>query len=208
MQPNFHVTTSFAFDDTTYSDEDVITDADGPILKTVNGLTALQYLREKNILASEESNVKTFVWVVPAILTFPNGLRVVRAFISKVEGTEYIFATGALQKGVKIKFSVLDGDKTLQSAAKLVEDLCQLKENDMLAYSCGARAWSLGADHSSEAKVVHKKAEEFCKTHNIRLNYSTAYAGGEICPIIDNTGKLVNALHNYTLIVCTFNKTL
>ena len=204
VTPKYHVTTAFAFDDSFIQDA-VITDSDGPTLKTVNGITALEFLRQNQMLNSENNVVSSTIWVVPAILTLPNGLKIVRAFISMVDGTEYIFATGALPTGAKIKFAIMDGEKTLSSAEQLVKDLCSLKENDIIAYSCGARAWSLGVNHTGEAKIIDETSKKYCQCPGSSLNYTIAYAGGEICPILDNTGKLINALHNYTLIACSFN---
>ena len=202
VEPKFHVSTSFAFDES--SDlGGVVTDAAGPTLKTVNGITAVQYLKDNDMLTSDNAVHGSAIWAVPAILSYPNGTTVVRAFVSIIDGTEYIFATGALEAGAKIKFSFLDGDKTLASAKKLIDEIIDLKENDIIAYSCGARAWSLGINHSGEARVIEEGAKRFEEFYKKGMNYCIAYSGGEICPVRDDKGKLINTLHNYTIIACT-----
>jgi len=157
------------------------------------------------MITSENAVVGSAIWAVPAILTYPNGAKVVRAFLGVVEGTEFIISTGKMEVGTQIKFAFLDGDKTLSSAESLIKDLSETKKNDIIAYSCAARAWSLGAKFFAEAQKIAECAERYQLDHNDPFNYSVAYSGGEICPVMDNTGKLVNALHNYTLIACSFN---
>jgi hypothetical protein len=157
-------------------------------------------------MVDADNNVEgAAIWAMPAILTYPDGTNVVRAFLGVVEGTEYIYSTGAMKAGAKIKFAYLDGNKTLDSAEKLFEEVKQANENGIIAYSCAARAWSLGAKYFAEAKKIAECAEDFNKTHDTPLRYSVAYSGGEICPVTDKDGKQVNVLHNYTLISCSFS---
>ena len=204
IQPSFHITTAFAFDDS-FGGVAEITESDGLMLKRINDKTALSYLKEIGIVTSDNLVAGSTVWAVPAVLTYPNDVKVVRAFLEFVEGTEYIVSTGTMEIGTKIKFAFVDGEKTLASADKLINDLIVEKKNNIIAYSCAARAWSLGAKFFSEAQVISNGAEKYKAVHNQPLNYSVAYSGGEICPVLDNEGRLVNSLHNYTLIACSFS---
>ncbi|MCL2064239.1 MAG: FIST C-terminal domain-containing protein [Candidatus Cloacimonetes bacterium] len=203
VNPKFHVSTSFDFDES-LDTGGVITEADGPTLKAVNGISAVQYLKNQDMLTTDNAVFGSAIWAVPAILSYPSGTKVVRAFVTIIDGTEYILATGSMDTGAKIKFSFLDGDKTLASAKKLINDLTDKKENDVIAYSCGARAWALGVNHSGEAKIFEETGSIFKQKYSVPLNYCVAYSGGEICPILNDEGKLVNTLHNYTLIACSF----
>jgi hypothetical protein len=205
IEPTFHITTSFAFDDS-FSDAAEITDVDGSILKEVDGITAVKFIEGKGIkVAADKGLADSSIWTIPAILTYPDGTQIVRAFIKIVEGTEFMYATGSMKVGAKVVFSLLDGDKTLASAAKLVEDLKNSKGNDIIAYSCAARAWSLGTNFFAEAQKVAKCAEGYLEANGVPLNYNVAYSGGELCPVKDKDGNMVNAFHNYTLIACAFN---
>jgi hypothetical protein len=205
FEPKFHITSSFALEEG-FGDIAEITEADGPILKKVNGITALEYLKKQGMITSDNVVAATGTWTVPAILTYPNGTRVVRAFPGIVEGTEYIFSTGAMEAGAKIMFAYLDGEKTLSSAEKLFKEISAEKENGIIAYSCAARAWSLGTKYFAEAQKIAECADEYMQRNNIPLQYCVTYSGGELCPITDNDGKLVNVFHNYTIISCSFVK--
>ena len=203
IEPVFCITTAFAFDDS-FGGFAEITESDGLVLKKINDKSALSYLKEQGIVTSDNLVSGSAVWAVPAVLTYPNGTKIVRAFLEILEGTEYIVSTGEMEIGTKIKFAFLDGDKTLASAEKLMNELNETKRNGIMAYSCAARAWSLGAKFFAEAQKIAECAKKYGSDHDESLIYSVAYSGGEICPVLDNTGKLMNALHNYTLVTCSF----
>jgi len=205
LEPEFHISSSFSLDDDLMN-EGEITDVDGSILKTINGISAVQYLKEQGMMSTPNTLINSTTWLLPAILVYPNGLKIVRAFPSIVEGTEYIYTTGSLEKGSKIKFSFLDGEKTLASARKFCESCNILRVNDVLTYSCGARAWSLGLNNFGEVKTFIECSKNYESLNKTPINFTVAYAGGEICPILDKTGKLINALHHYSLVACSFNK--
>ena len=204
INPTFHITAAFAFDES-YGGVAEITESDGYMLKKINNVTALRHLKNEGIITSDNLVAGSAVWAVPAVLTYPNEVKVVRAFLEIVEGTEFIVSTGTMDIGTKIKFAFVDGDKTLASAAKLIDVLIDANKNDIIAYSCAARAWSLGAKFFAEAQIISEGAKKYQAAHNKPLKYSVAYSGGEIFPAYDSTGRLVNTLHNYTLIACSFS---
>ena len=203
FEPKFRVTSSFEFDEQFGSSAE-ITEADGPVLKTVNGITTVEFLKSQGMINSDNTVTGTGIWAVPAVLTYPNGTRVVRAFIGVVEGTEYIFSTGAMEAGAKILFSYLDGDKTLASAEKLFTQISESGENGVIAFSCAARSWSLGAEFFAESQKIVDCANDYFGRNGVPLNYCVTYSGGEICPLTDNEGNLINVLHSYTLATCSF----
>ena len=206
VEPHFNITTAFAFEES-FGGSAKITDSEGLVLKKINDISALRYLKEQGMITvdNQVSGGAAAVWAVPAILTYPNGVKIVRAFLEIVEGTEYIVSTGPMENGTEIRFAFLDGDKTLASAEQLMNDLSKSKKNGIIAYSCAARAWSLGTKYFAEAQKIAECAKNYLSDHDNPLTYSVAYSGGEICPILDNDGKLVNALHNYTLATCSFD---
>ena len=204
FEPKFRVTSSFAAEEERSGDAVDITDADGAILKTVNGMPVLEYLKQIGMVTTDNVVTGTYgIWIIPAVLTYPDGTSVVRAFPGVVEGTEHIYSTGTMKAGAKIKFAHLNGDKTIASAAKLFTEIVAAKENNIMVYSCVARAWSLGTQLSAEAEKIAECVAEYRK-QNSAMDYCVAYSGGEICPVKDKDGKLVNALHNYSFASCSF----
>jgi hypothetical protein len=202
FEPRYHITSSFDFE-TGIGAVAEITEAEGTILKSVDGIPSAEYLQKIGMMNSDNA-VEGSVWAIPAILTYPDGTRIVRSFIGVVEGTEYIFATGAMDAGAKITFTYLDGEKTLGSAGNLLREIDAAGEDGVMFYSCAARAWSLGSNYFAEAQKIVDFAQKYRQDNGRGLNYSVAYSGGEICPVKIVDGKVVNALHNYTLISCAF----
>jgi hypothetical protein len=186
FEPKFHVTSAF-FEFQSGSVD--VTDVSGNILKTLGGMPALEYLTKQGIMMDKS------IRLLPAILTYPNGTKVVRAFLGVVEGTQFIRASSFIKPGAKITFAHLDSDKTVASAAHLVKEITKTKANNAIMHSCAARAMALGTKYFAEAEKIDE---------NATFNYSLAYSGGEICPIWDNEGEMINTLHGYTIVACTF----
>jgi hypothetical protein len=204
FEPKFHYTTAFDLDESLIEPGE-ITDVSGPVLHTVNGISAVEYLKKQGIIDTDNKVVSSGMWTIPAIISYPDGTKTVRAFLMIIEGTESIFASGSMNPGGKIIFSILDADKTICSTEQLMKKLIESNEKDIIAFSCAARAWALGAKYFLEAQKIAEHAQGFENQNNEPYNYCVAYSGGEICPVWDKDGRMVNTLHNYSLITCTLN---
>jgi hypothetical protein len=204
FSPTFRVTTSFAYDDN-FGEAGVITDAAGSVLKTVDDIPVAEFLNKQGIMNSDGNIVGSSVWAVPAILTRSDGTQVARAFLGTADKEgKTIYAAGNLECGASISFAALDSDKTIGSAGKVLGEIIDSGDENALIYSCAARSFSLGAQYLAEIIKISECAKQFESVNGKSLIYSVAYSAGEICPVPDNSGKLVNALHNYSLISCSF----
>ena len=205
FEPKFRVTTSFDFEET-FGEVAEITDSDGAVLKKVNGMAAVDFLIKQGGITdrSEITGDTNVVSSIPSILTRKDGTKVARAFLGIVDGDpDYVFSAGHLEVGSKISFSCLDGEKTLLSAEKLITEISASNERNFIAFSCAARAWSFGSQYLDEVKKIALWSDEYRK-RNTPIEYSISYSAGEICPVLNEKGELVNTLHNFTLISCSF----
>ena len=206
FEPKFRIITSLDNEET-FGDAVEITDSDGPVLKTVNGMPSVDFLIKQGIINNDsmvtgDANV---VGTIPAVLTRKDGTKIVRAFLGIVdENPDYVFAAGNLEVGSKISFSFLDGDKTLLSAEKFMTEIHASNERNFIAFSCAGRAWSLGSKYLEELKKITQISDEY-RERNMPVEYCVSYAAGEICPVMDENGKLVNTFHNYSLVSCSFD---
>jgi len=206
VDPTFRVTTAFACDDEGIgASSATITESEGPVLKKVDNINAVEFMKGQGLITSDGSVANSSVWVVPSVLTYPNGTKIVRGFLGMDPDKGHVFAAGYIAEGAKISFANLSGEKTLSSTAKLFGEISEAKHNDIFTISCVARLWALGSQAGDEAKKIAEVAEEHEKKCGCALNYSLAYSGGEICPIKNEKGDYVNALHNYTIATCAFN---
>ncbi len=205
FKPTFRVTTSLAYEERV-AEVGLITDAEGAILKSVNKLPVTTYLKKLGVVDEDNKVTDSSIWSIPAIIEYDNGVKVARAFVGEVENSPgYIYAAGNIEKGAKVAFSFLDSDKTLESASKLLTEIEENGESNFIGFSCAARSWSLGSKYLSEVQRIAQSVENYNRKTGNKINYSIAYSAGEICPVPNKDGKLINCLHNYTFIACSFN---
>jgi len=105
----------------------------------------------------------------------------------------YAVCGGGVNKDMTLAVGRVDMDDVLSTTEALLKPLAG-KEGVILSYSCIARYLALGTKYTAEAdKVI-----EVCKD----MQYLYVCAGGEICPLPDENGKLKNYYHNYTNVFC------
>ncbi|MCL2053239.1 MAG: hypothetical protein FWG90_02195 [Oscillospiraceae bacterium] len=204
IEPQFHINTSLFYDET-FGEEAVITDAERVVLKSVNGIPALEYFKKQGLISSENIDTGAGVMSVPAIIKYTNGTKGMCAFLGVVKDTEYLFAARALEPGAKIVFSHIDSEKTLESAKSMINEICETKENNLIIFSSASRAWA-SPNVFAEMQKIAESAKSYEEENGKPLEYSIAYTGGEICPYIAAEGEdYMNMIHNYTLSVCAFS---
>jgi hypothetical protein len=200
FEPRFKATTSLDMN-ALIKEAAIISSAEGPILKSVNNIPALDYLQKIGLVDANATDL-TQLCAVPAIIIYENGRRVARAVVQTAPGDpKSLLVTGNTPIGAKISFALMDAEETLRSAVEATQQFEREKIENSLNYSCAVRSWSLGAKFLSECEAFSSYHERLGK-NGISANYILCYSGGEICPVPDKNGKLINCLHSYTLISC------
>jgi hypothetical protein len=176
-----------------------VTDAEGSVLKSLDNIPTLDYLRKMGIVGEGEEMRP--LSAVPAIVAYENGMRTARAILKSLPGSKNVIATGHIPIDAKISFSLIDRDRTIKTAVELTKYFEDENVQNSLNYSCGGRSWALGTQYFAELEIFsdfYKRLRENGKS----ANYLLGYSGGEFCPIPDKNGELVNCMHNYSLISC------
>jgi len=202
IKPDFHIGSSF-LDENSLWEEAVITESDGSLLKSINGISAVEYFKRKGIISSK--NKGAGIMTIPALITYQNGTKTGCAFLGIVKDTEYVFAARTLQDGAKITFTDMEGEKILTSAEAVMEEINTMKRNDLFICISAARAWSLGSNFFAELQKIYECAQKYEKENGEPLRYSAVYTGSELCPIRDKLGNYKNMPHNYTFTICSLN---
>jgi hypothetical protein len=129
----------------------------------------------------------------------------VRAFIDVAPDCPTAFyATGNIEEGSMISFGQLDAEATNESAVKAFNAVIDDGASCFLGISCVARSWANGMDYLREYIDIADIYKDARDNKGKTLSYQIINSGGEICPVPDKDGKLVNTLHNYTLTICYF----
>jgi hypothetical protein len=165
----------------------------------VGGVPALDYLRGIGVVRMNDKVEQLFA--VPAVVFYENGTQAARALLERVkDGSADVLAAGNIPVGAKVSFAFIDTQGTVKSVTGLTEDFEKEKVRNSLNYSCVARSWTLGSKYFAELEIY---ADYYKRSlGGAPANYIFGYSGGEICPVPDKDGKLINCFHNYSLISC------
>jgi hypothetical protein len=169
-----------------------VTEAVRNRIQSIDGLAPMEFL--ESIGLAENGSIAG-ISSIPFVLTLDDGSRIVRsAYKTSEEG--HILAYGTIPQGAKIGFSDGDAEFVLRSTKEtMTQALAASRAKNALLFSCAGRRWTLGTRTEAEMKELVK-----CLDHS--LAYQFAYSGGEICPVKNQEGRLVNRFHNFSMIAC------
>ena len=171
----------------------IITASEGGILREVNGMPLMQYME---MLGVSKNNGIENIGVVPFILKYNDGTPPVARAIYKITPEGHAECGGKMPVGATLAVGRLDMDDILKTAWSTVTEAMNDKTpNALLMFPCMSRDLALGADYLAEIDIIQKTVGKSCP-------YLLAYAGGELCPDFDDSGKLINRFHNFTFIAC------
>ena len=189
-KPNIQYEVSSLNEEKIRSQRAIITEANGNILKGVNGKDALSYLTEIGLTKEELS---TGLGVIPFVVDHKDGSKPVNRAVFGLTSEGHAVCGGAMTVGATLAIGRIDRDDVLQSARGMITPL--VDENSViLSYSCIARYLVLGADNTAEAEAVNAVCGD--------TPYMFTCAGGEISPLLDSKGKLRNLWHNFSNVAC------
>lgn len=205
LKPYFKVMTA-ARDSAQLSKPAKVTRAKSNVLYEVNGIPVVDYLHKIGAL-DESENTET-MWVLPTLIENPElGTRKSRAFMGFApHDRSAIYASGNVEEGSMISFTQLDAKTTNETALQAFNELIEEGAECFLGQSCLVRSWANGGDYLREFLNLGELYEETKATKGKEIGYQIINSAGEVCPIMDKSGNLVNTLHNYTLAVCYFKQ--
>ena len=168
----------------------IVTESDGNLLISVNDKPALEYFEEigiaKNRLASGAGIIPLFVDYQDSELPIARGI-----FAVTPEG--YAVCGGEMPPGSTFSVGRINSVDVLSTTKAALSSLTN-KESVVLGYSCVARYLVQGSSNIAEAKLFTVAAGD--------TPYLFANSGGELCPLPNSKGKLVNYFHNYSNVLC------
>jgi len=170
----------------------IITAANKNVLKTINEIPAVQYL--KTIGLSQSGSVSGLE-SMPFIVELKNGVRLTRTMIAATDD-ESIICSGKMPVDAQLSIAIMGSDDTVSSTADLVSTAKKKAQGkSLLMYSCAARCWALGGKDTLEM-------EEVAQILGRELSYHFIYSGGELFPAHTADGTLTCQLQNSSLIIC------
>jgi len=189
VNPEFHLTT--IPDERTIHQKATITKAEKNQIQSINGMTPLNYL--ESIGLAQNGHV-TALPAIPFVLTLSDGSQVVRTVYSTTEEGA-ILAFGDTPQGSVVGFADVDADFVIKTTSETIAGTIAVKAENILVFSCAGRRWTLGVRTEGEIEKIVQHFDKLC-------SFMFAYSGGEICPVRNRQGDLVNRFHNFSMISC------
>ncbi|MDR1162431.1 MAG: FIST C-terminal domain-containing protein [Candidatus Accumulibacter sp.] len=193
VDPRFYVTT--IPQDKEIHGMALITQSEKNQIRRINGFVPINYLEKVGLIERDQfaASFANF----PFTLTLKDGSKVVRA-VYKITDEGYILSFSNVPQGVRVSFSQIDPEFVVESTkATIAQVVAESSAENALIFSCMGRRWALGDDENDEMVEIARDIGHL-------LSYQFAYAGGEICPVKNSKGEMVNNFHSFTLIACAF----
>ncbi|MDR0862329.1 MAG: FIST C-terminal domain-containing protein [Oscillospiraceae bacterium] len=173
-----------------------VTEAEGCVLKKVNGVPLMEYLKERGVLTRADSGISAVN--VPLVVDYGNGSRPVALRVYNVFENGDALIGGAIPVGATISIGQIDHDGIMGTSREALERISAVSGDDgVLIFTCVSRFLMLSPDREEEIR-------EITATVGDKTPYSVAYVAGELCPIYGEDGKTYNKMHNYSCVACVF----
>lgn len=172
----------------------IISSSAGNVIRTINSMPAMEYLRSIGVSASQfgESGI------IPMMVDYMDGAPPIGRGIYNTKDNGNVVCSGDVPENGAIAPAFLDADEVARSAKEILDKVAQEKDvSGMLVISCLSRSLVLGGEPLREAELVDNAVGTFVPCHLL-------YSGGEICPIYTKNGKPANRFHNFSFTVCLF----
>ena len=193
INPRFVIST--IPDDKVTKQKAIITESEGNILKEVNGVNLIEYM--KTIGLSRGNGIEGSS-SIPFVVDYADGTKPSMRAIYSINKEGHAFCGGEMPQGSTLAIGVFDSEDIIKTAESAIDEALTLDQiNGILLFPCQARNHLLEMDYMAE---LDKAGEKLGK----KIPYHLAYSGGEICPVYDETGHLINRYHNFTFVSCVF----
>jgi hypothetical protein len=169
----------------------IVTKSAGCVVKEANGIPFAQYLNSIGYTTKVGIDPTSF----PLMMRFPDGSGPVALGVFRIFEDGSILMGGEVPEGTSFSGGEIDSEGILETArASLDKALKTGKRSGFLMFPCISRYLMLAPTSSKEMELASSTVGD--------IPYVLAYAGGEICPVRGEDGKLYNHFHNFTFSLC------
>lgn len=172
----------------------IITAAQGNLLQEVNGMPVIEYMQTLGLASNGQIEGMN---AIPFIINYNDGTTPIARAIFALTPEGYAVCGGVIPVNATLSVGSIDYDDVIATTSGVVRDIMNRGEakHGLLMYSCISRYISLGMSPDDEMEKVRDIIGD-------AIPYQFTYSGGEICPVYDKDGRLVNRFHNDTVVAC------
>ena len=175
----------------------VITKSDQNVVQEINRKPVMEYLED---IGLAKNGVILGAIGIPFMVDYKDNSQHMARAIYRASPEGYVEFAGYMPEGCVVATAAMDDELVIETAIQASKKI--LSNDDIsgfLAFSCASRNYVFLTDRQKE------EIEAINEQVGGNITYQMAYAGGEICPIPDASGKLTNKFHNFSFIICIFN---
>ena len=176
-----------------YKQQAIITASEGNILKEVNNVSARDYFASIGLMHDDGLEA---VSSVPFVIDSHDGSQAFARAIYTINDDGSAICGGTMPEGGTLSIGRLNiSDILVTTERSLNQILANENLNGVIMFPCLGRNVVLGA---TPLRGIDKVREMLGHS----LPWHLAYSGGEVCPVRNNMGDVVNRFHNFTFIAC------
>ncbi|MDR2131792.1 MAG: FIST C-terminal domain-containing protein [Clostridiales Family XIII bacterium] len=194
VKPRFFLTA--LSDDRMGKKKGTTTDSDGPLIRTVDGVAAIDFIESCGI--TKETVIRA-PSSIPVMIDYQDGSAPLACGIYNITPEGFLRVGANVPVGAKFSIGMRDISGILSTAESLLRQIgSETKPRGILMLPCLSRSLLLGANSEGELRLAVKELGDAAPYH-------IAYSGGEICPVCVEDGKTRNRFHNFTFTACVFD---
>ena len=174
------------------SNRAIITKSEGAVLREVNDLPILEYLKNIGLVITKDNITTT-----PLMVYYDNAVEPVALGFYTLFEDGSVLTGGAMTEGTSFAVGSIDAEGIFESAESGLKQVADFKDRQAtLMLPCVTRYIMLSPDQERELRLISENLAGGEKP------FMMGYSGGEICPMYGPDGKLHNRFHNYTFCAC------
>lgn len=172
----------------------IITSSVDNVLKEVNKKPILEYMRQLGLAAGDGIEG---VLSIPFMVGYEEGGQPVARAMYTVTEEGHIICGGRMPEGATLAVASIDEEGVMETADTMGRAIASMPDvNGVIMFPCLSRMGALGIRTLREINAMDAILGD--------IPYHISYAGGEVCPVMADSGELINRVHNFSLIAWVF----
>jgi hypothetical protein len=174
----------------------IVTESDGYNLKRVNDMPLLEYLKNIGV----DTHGLAAVTTLPFLVDYKDGTKPVACSMYAIT-PDGAFCGVAIPEGSSLTFAEVDYSSVLETAESATRSALVYAEEHgaagMIAIPCFSRCLVImpaAEDEMEKARAIIGD----------RIPFIFIYSGGELCPVYNAEGAMINRFHNLTYTIAVF----
>ncbi|MDR2103534.1 MAG: FIST C-terminal domain-containing protein [Treponema sp.] len=178
-----------------HSQRAVITAAEGNRIISINNTPATVYMEKIGLINKGALNT---LFAFPITIENPREGEINNCIIQSREANGSLVCSCGISAGSTLYVGVPTAEAVLKTVVNITRQAKAEQDRNLLfIFSCFSRSIVL-VESGEEMNLIQKELA------GLSLPYLFLYSGGEVCPVKNSAGRMLNRHHNYAIISCSF----